>query len=231
MSTTINRRGLVRGAAWAAPVVVAASNVPAMAASSPENQLGVGSVRAYQQIFSRQPTGCNVTTNPKEGFINTLCCGASVTPSNSNCIQDPNSSVGWWIEADPGYSGSVIIDTFTVTHTFARPVTFNDAPTANGAASTLGVTKWTNATYLEPGWSIVSSTPTSITLEYKGDGTPVDMSDATAGSGFCTGYFLNFRENTCTRVGQNTLTTTRSVAYTDATGLKTATWTVESTKV
>lgn len=33
MSTTINRRGLVRGAAWAAPVVVATAAVPAYAAS------------------------------------------------------------------------------------------------------------------------------------------------------------------------------------------------------
>lgn len=179
--SSIPRRTLVRGAAWATPVVVATSNLPAMAASSSENQLGVGSVHAYQQIFSRRPTGCNVTTNPKEGFINTLCCGASVTPSSSNCLQDTNSSVGWWVEADPGYSGSVIIDTFTVTYTFTLPVTFNDAPTANGGASTVGTTKWTNATYLEPGWSIVSSTSTSITLEYKGNGIPVDMSDAAGG--------------------------------------------------
>ncbi|MGV3016260.1 hypothetical protein [Rothia sp. 88186D007BW] len=225
MSTTLNRRALVRGAAWAAPVVVAASNIPAMAASSPTGQLGVGTVRSYQQIFMRQPNNCNPTTNPREGFIDTLCCDAAVTPTDSNCLRDPDTSVGWWVESDPTTPGSVVIDTFTVTHTFSRPVTFTDAPLEGGGASTAGTTKWTNPTQLQPGWSIVSTTSTSITLIYKGDGTPVDMSDDVAGSGFCTGYFLNFREEVCS-LSRNTLTTTRQAIYTDATGSHTVNWVV-----
>lgn len=78
MSTTINRRGLVRGAAWAAPVVVATAAVPAYAASS--------LVCPTDYMLNNPVIDQEVSADTVDGYYIVLFSYAFASTSNYNTI-------------------------------------------------------------------------------------------------------------------------------------------------
>lgn len=223
--TDISRRNLAKGAAWAVPVVAATSMIPAYAAS---RVTATVTPQMWQTRYARLPTSCSPTTNPIKGYLDTLPCNSPAYDyvngvkgaSNSDCKQDPTTSDGFWLESTT--AGTAIINSISVTYTFSTAVIFDGTTYATGNANSTGGSRWNSNDILMAGWSITSKSSTSITLTYSGSGV-IDASTAVAGSGFATGYFINFRvSSTCTSTV--TVTTAVTMNYTDATGAN-KTWT------
>ncbi len=210
---TIARRTLVRGSAWAVPAVVASAAVPAYAASGLTATVTPQIYHTMMARSSRNPS-CNPTTRPTKGYLDTLPCNSPAILSNSDCLQDPNSSQGIWLESDQ--PGTARIDSLEITYTFSQDVVFEGATSQAGTAHQESETsKWDSPDILLPGWTIAATTARSITLRYAGSGV-IDVSTAEPGSGFATGFFVNFRQVRCT----STLyaESTRTMVYSDAAG-------------
>ena len=221
--TDISRRNLAKGAAWAVPVIAATSAIPAYAAS---RVTATVTPQFWQTRYARATPTCNPTTDPIKGYLDTLPCNSpaksSTGVSNSDCKQDPNTSDGIWLESTNGAAGTAIINSVTVTYTFSAPVIFDGKTYTSGTANSSGTSRWNSNDILMAGWSITSKSSTSITLTYSGSGV-INASTAVAGSGFATGYFINFRvANQC--IASMTVTTAVTMNYTDATGAN-KTWT------
>lgn len=225
-SAPLSRRTVAAGLAWTAPAVALAAAAPAFAASRPTATNTT--LQMIQKVYTKTPTllyggTCNTTSNPQVGYINTLCCSspardtALANRNDSDCKQDPATSIGIWVESSA--AGTVSIDSARITYSFNYSVSFDNASVGKaGTSFTNGTTVWSGGNVLQPGWSIESITSTSITLVYSGSGV-VEASTAAVGTGFCTGYFIPFHVTSgCYGSGVLKVTTTRQVYWTDAGG-------------
>ena len=225
---TLNRRSLVRGAVWTAPAVAVSSAAPALAASGgPITGTNI-TPQNFTTVYTKRPTNCAPATNPQTGYIDTMCCNSPVLDpagSNSDCAQDPATSQGYWLESP--IAGTATIDAITTTYKFNYDVKLQEC------ANTVAKTKYTGAPStwsscnIYNGWTATQVDARTIRVTYTGSGL-VDTSTAAAGSGFCTGYFLNFTVTQgCYRSGVVQRQYSTTMTYTDATGQKT--WTKNST--
>lgn len=215
------RRRVVRNAAWAAPVVLTASAAPAAVASVPKANPTVATVNPlfYRTVFTRTPASCNTSTNPQMGFVDAMACGSPAIPASGDCTRNPSSSNGYWFESTT--PGTVTTNSITSIYTFAQPVVLDECP-VSGTANTSGTVKWTSCNIYN-GWTITQTSPTTIVASYTAPQT-VDVSTATAGSGWATGYFFNFHmPNGCYASGVQKVSTATTWNYTTSTGAKT--WT------
>ncbi|MDY6055356.1 hypothetical protein [Micrococcus sp.] len=220
---TVSRRAVATGLAWAAPAAAFVAASPALAASRSQLTAQNTTLQMYQKVYTKTPTSCSAGSNPQVGYINTLCCNSPARDTamgnrnDSDCRQDPASSIGIWVEGGTG--GQASIDSARITYSFNYPVSFDNASVGTAGTSYFrGTTVWSGGNMLQPGWSIESTTSTSITLVYSGSGA-VDVSTSAVGSGFCTGYFIPFHATSgCYLSGALKVTTTRQVYWSDANG-------------
>lgn len=217
----ISRRSIAKGAAWATPAIMLATAAPAMAASP--NVLV--SPQMYQRVHIREPEACDPITNPQKGFIDSLCGNPPYYPPVGNCGQVPGQDKGLWLESDSGQAVQAQINSAEVTYTFDRDVWFPGRTTSTGNAHSGYSPRWNTADVLQSGWTVASRTSRSITLRYSGSGL-VDVSTGAFGTGFATGYFINYQLTSgCYGAGLVSVTTRTSVTYTDASGTDTTAWT------
>lgn len=195
---TINRRNLVKGAAWSAPAILATATVPAYAASrggTAKNTQGY----YYHTIYTKTPVGCNVSTNPQAGYIDNLPYKSP--KGNGNTLRDPNSSNGFWVE---GTSGTVTEVSIKTTYTFNHPIQLTGTPILNGWKLALSADGRTlTATYNAPIWQV---------------------STTAAGSGDATGFLQDFAvKDGCFGSKVVQVSTNTVMTYKDANGLQTFT--------
>lgn len=184
---TMNRRTFAKGAAWTAPVIATASAGPAVAASTTPTGT-VSTAVNYGTTLTKTPTSCSPSTNPQVGFVDTLRCNSPVKPTNSDCRQDPNTSNGYWLE---GTSGTATVNYIETVYTFNYPVKLDECPYPAAGKSYIGATTTWTSCNIYNGWTITQVDQYTIKAVYSTP-TTVDVSTATAGSGWCTGYFFNF---------------------------------------
>lgn len=202
--TVANRRTLTRGALWAAPVLLASATIPAYAAS----QLGTAKTTAgkyYHTVSTTTPSGCNVSTNPQYGYIDTLPYRSPA--GNSNTRRDPNTSSGYWVE---GTAGTVNNVTIVTTYTFNRAIQLDTSST-----------RW-GANIIPSGWTVTQVDSSTIRVTYTA--TTWNVSTTVVGSGDATGFFLNFHVTAgCYPSRTVTISSTTVMTYFDANGKQTFT--------
>lgn len=203
-STSINRRNLVKGAAWAAPAVLTSVTVPAYAASKKGTSTTTAG-KYYHTLYSKTPATCNPTTSPQYGYIDTM---ATRSPAgNGNSYRDPASSNGYWVE---GTSGTVTNVSITTTYTFNHAIKLDATSTYWGA------------NIIPAGWTVTQTSSTTIKVTYTA--ATWNVSTSVSGSGDATGFFLNFHvTDGCYANGGVTVSSSTTMTYYDATGLKTYT--------
>lgn len=200
-SAGVSRRSLAKGAAWAAPAVLATAAVPAYAASRPGTSTSTRGVYFHAFKF-RTATNCT-STNPQTGFIDNLPYRSTAGLGDSN--RDPSTSKGYWVE---GSAGTVTNVTIRSTYTFNYAITL----VQNGIDG---------ANVTMPGWTVTQVDSRTITAVYS---APTwNVSTAVAGSGDATGFFFNFRVNNCITPTAITLTAATVMTYNDANGPQTFT--------
>lgn len=203
---TINRRNIVKGAAWGAPIVLASATIPAYAASR-NGTAKTTAGKYYHTLKSATPAFCNVSTNPQTGYIDNLPYRSP--KGNSNALRDPNSSNGYWVE---GTAGTVTQVNIKTTYTFNHPIRLTGKPVLNGWSLVLsGDGKTLTATYSAPVWNVSTSA---------------------SGSGDATGFLQEFAvTDGCFGDGVVKVTTSTVMTYRDANGLQTFTKTTTGTGI
>lgn len=106
--TGITRRTVMKGAAWAVPVIALASSAPAFASSIPANGLdGVFTVdRNCSDTLTQQGGSMSVTQTQAGQVIKKICLLFSVTSDSgalTNLTWSPSGSNGW---SQPTYIGT-----------------------------------------------------------------------------------------------------------------------------
>lgn len=226
MLENTSRRTVAKGAAWAIPAIQVANTAPALAASS--GITFTGTVSAPQFFFIEynrdartSGAACDPATNPSGGYIDTQACtpaggprGSTSGVANGDCLRNPNSSIGAWLETASTTSGSAQICNFTTTYTFSQPITIDSCP--NGKYNTGGTTTWTECTTLN-GWTYtLSADGKTLKLTYPGC---VAMQTSTSANGSGTsfpGYFINYHfTSICTLDTATTISVATSYTYYD----------------
>lgn len=223
-SQNFNRRTLVAGAAWAVPTAAVAVSAPALAASQPAltETAAVTPQLWFNFENADKGTDCNPTTNPGGGYVNTFCClRQSGYPADGNCTQDPNTSIGVWLETAGATSATARVDSAKLVLTFPSAIVIDTVPMAS-YSTVIGKTNWTGSTMWN-GWSYsLASDGRTLTLTYSTP-TVLKTSTAAASTGTCLpGFFFNYHYTTACSTAKPTAT--KSVAYTTAKGSSVRNW-------
>lgn len=140
----VERRPIVKGAAWAVPALAVASAAPAVAASGTQYP----STPIYRNVFS----------NVYETWADSTNCPVTYTIDALTNSTDPNNTEGFWLEADtPGYG-----DVTDLSYTLTMPV--------QGLTWTVTATSGVG-TWLYAGETVNSNGTSSYRFVYSGPNT------------------------------------------------------------
>ena len=227
MSTTtgVSRRHVAKGAAWAAPVILAGAPAPASAASRSATAASTTAI-SFQTVYMRKPTSCTASA-PTAGYIDTMPCNSPASPSNSDCKNCKASSTGFWFESTNG--GTVTDQTITVTYTFAGSTVELTSGVTPGGSATSGTSTWSSGNILN-GWTATQTNATTITMTYANIGS-VTTAKGDCVAGWNTGFFINYKlvSTPCPGANAVKVTTAMTWNYTDSTGQHTSTKNVTAT--
>lgn len=210
--TPVNRRKLIKGASWAAPVALASSQIPAYAASKPGTSTST-TAQYYRTVARKAISGtCNVTTNPTRGYIDSLPYKSPA--GNSNANRDPATSNGYWVE---GSAGTVTNVTITTVIKFNHDIQIEPSGSYGNNV-------------IPTGWTVTQTDARTITMTFSAASWQVSTS--TAGSGDATGVFIQFKvTDSCVPASGLSVSGSTTMSYMDATGTKTLTKTTGPTYI
>lgn len=229
MLENTSRRTVAKGAAWAIPALHLTNTAPAIAASGGTTFTGTNdTVQSFYSEVTVVPRSCTTSKLNAGGFIDTQGCTPAGGPvsngaKNGNCLLNPNSSIGTWVETTNATSGTAAIGNMTQTYTFNTPIAIDSCPTGynNVPAADLPlgatVTTWTECTTLN-GWTYsLSADGKTLTMRYAGT-APLQTSTAANGSGtYMPGYFINFHYVSICPTRSNTIQRSSSWTFYDKT--------------
>lgn len=164
--------------------------------------------------YYRAPTDCTKSG----GFIDTQGCTptggpASGTSKSGDCLRNPNSSVGYWLETTNSASGVARIDSVTTMYTFSNPIVLDSCPNGTYNQDPTATWRWTGCTTLN-GWTYsLSADGKTLTLKYTKP-TIVTTSTATNGTGdYLPGYFINYHTADPCVATSTTISTSHTMTY------------------
>ena len=224
---TMTRRSLTKGAAWSIPAVTVAAAAPAVAASTPLTGTN-DTPQAFVGRYYRVPSDCTATNNDGGGYLDTQGCTPSGGPTSGgvldgDCLLNPNSSIGYWIETANTTSGTAQITSITTTFTFSSPIQILSCP--NGKANVGGTWTWTECTTLN-GWTYtLSADGKTLTLTYSGPLTVTTSTTTNKTGTYVPGFFINYQFTSICPTTSTTIATSHSMTYKDKTNATGTTFT------
>ena len=225
MTNNMSRRSVAKGAAWSIPAIQIASTAPAVAASSPGGTFTGTNDKVYDYLsrYYRVPSTCSTTNLNSGGFLDTQGCTPNGGPvdtlgrKSGDCLLNPNSSIGMWIETTNATSGTAQICNVTRTYTFSAPIAIDSCPNGTYNNDPGATWKWTECTTLN-GWTYsLSADGKTLTLKYNQCATVQTSTGANGTGTYLPGYFINYHFTTICPTSSTTIQWTTTATWYDKT--------------